>query len=290
VDLLQISRKFWRYRVVTLPVVALTLIGAFYVIVIKAPVYKVSSSYVLINPPPPPTADDITRDPALGRINPNNPYTRFSDQSVIVSLLSSSLSSDSARQALAKQGADPRYTVAPDLQLGYSSLVVELTGVGSSPQAAVKTAQLVGRALSAELNRMQASQGVDPHYLIRTQRVVAPDSPKQQVSSTLRPLVGVLAIGAILLLLAVSAAQALETLRTEWSRGDRAEKGETGARSEQANRRKSTRRTGTSNGHVRSEDDPQKEGDRGDPATRKTANNGSRSKQQRRRRRASSKA
>ena len=168
-DLLLIARKIWRYRLVTLPVIALTLLGVFYVIAVKAPEYKVSSSYILINPPPPPTADEIARDPALGRINPNNPYTRFSDQSVIVSLLSSSLSSDSARQELVKAGADPGYTVSPDLQLGYSSSVVEVTGVGSTAPGAVHTAELVGAALTRELDRVQASQGVDPHYMIKAQ-------------------------------------------------------------------------------------------------------------------------
>ncbi len=80
------------------------------------------------------------------------------------------------------------------------------------------TAELVGAALTRELDRMQASQGVDPHYMIKAQPVVAPDSPKQQISSRFRPLIGVLAIGAILLLLAVSAAEALETLRAEMSK------------------------------------------------------------------------
>ena len=55
-NLLLIARKIWRYRLVTLPVIALTLLGLFYVMAVKAPEYKVSSSYVLINPPPPPTA------------------------------------------------------------------------------------------------------------------------------------------------------------------------------------------------------------------------------------------
>jgi len=216
VDLLHISRKIWRYRLVTLPVIALTLLAAFYVVAIKAPVYKVSSSYVLINPPPPPTADEIARNPALGRINPNNPYTRFSDQSVIVSLLSTSLSNDSARQQLADAGADPRYTVAPDVELGYSSMVVEVTGVGSSPQGAVHTAELVGTALTRELDRVQTAQHVEPTYMIKAQQVVPPNSPKQQLSSKLRPLIAILAIGAILLLLAVSGAEALDTLRAEW--------------------------------------------------------------------------
>jgi len=194
--------------------IALTLLGLVYVAA-KAPEYKVTSSYVLINPPPAPTADDIARNPKLARINPNNPYTRFSDQSVIVSLLSNSLGSDMAREELVKAGADPRYTVSPDLQLGYSSLVVEITGVGSTPQGAVHTAELVGTALTRELDRIQSSQGVDPHYMIKAQQVVAPDSPKLQVSGKVRPLVGVLAIGAILLLLGVSAAEALESLRAE---------------------------------------------------------------------------
>jgi hypothetical protein len=227
VDLLRISQKLWRYRFVTLPVIALTLLGAFYVVAIKAPVYKVSSSWVLINPPPPPTADEIARNPALGRVNPNNPYTRFSDQSVIVSLLSSSLSNDAARQQLKDSGADPRYTVAPDVELGYSSLVLQITGVGSTPESAVNTAELVGGALTRQLNRVQTEQHVDPSYMIKAQQVVAPNSPKQQISSKLRPLIAVFAIGAILLLLTVSAAEALGTLRTEWRgrdlRGDSGE-------------------------------------------------------------------
>ena len=37
VDLLLIARKIWRYRVVTLPVIALTMLGALYVVAVKAP-------------------------------------------------------------------------------------------------------------------------------------------------------------------------------------------------------------------------------------------------------------
>ena len=51
---------------VTLPIIGLTLIAAFYVVAVKAPGYKVSSSYVLINPPPPPTADQIAQQTGAG--------------------------------------------------------------------------------------------------------------------------------------------------------------------------------------------------------------------------------
>jgi hypothetical protein len=274
VDLLLIVRKIWRYRLVTLPVIALTLVGAFYVIAVKAPEYKVSSSYVLINPPLPPTPDEIARNPALGRINSNNPYTRFSDQSVIVSLLSSSLSNDAARQQLLNQGADPRYTVSPDLQLGYSSLVVQIEGVGSTPEGAVRTAQLVGAALGRELDRIQASQGVDPRYRIRTQQIVAPDSPTQQVSGKLRPLVGVVAIGAILLLLAVSGAEALETLRAEWREHGLAGTG---------HKRNSIEGTPSNNGRHDAEETLREDTER-DGIADTAANGSATSKQQRRKR------
>ena len=275
-DLLNISRKIWRHRLATLPVIALTLLGTIYIVALKAPEYKVSSSYVLINPPPPPTADEIARDPKLAQINPNNPYTRFSDQSVIVSLLSSSLSNDSAREALSKAGADPRYTVAPDVALGYSSQVVQITGVGSTPEGAVQSARLVGTALTRELDRVQASQGVDPHYKIKAQQVVAPDSPKRQISSTLRPLVGVLAVGAILLLLAVSAADALEAVRAERGRPKKDARGDPIGGNV------------TSNGSVRHGDDLLDE-DGTVAAIAGAANNNSGHKPQRSRRKAGSK-
>ncbi len=219
-DLLEISRKIWRYRIVTLPVIALTLLGALYVVALKEDEYSASSSYVLINPPAPPTAEDIARNPALARISPENPYTRFTDQSVIVGLLSSSLNNESARRELSEAGADRSYKVAPSSDLGYSSLLIEITGTGSTPREAVRTAELVGAALTRELERLQASQGVAPSYRIETQRVVAPDHAQQQLSGTLRPLVGVLALGAILLFVVISVTEALATLRAERGNGD----------------------------------------------------------------------
>jgi hypothetical protein len=216
VDLLQILRKIWRYRIVTLPVLALTLLGAIYVVALKDSEYSANSSYVLINPPGPPTAEEIAADPKLGRISADNPYTRFADQSTVVDLLASSLSNESARRALAQQGADSRYKVAPSSQFGYApSLIVDITGVGSTPEIAMGTASLVGAALTAELDRLQASQGVDPRYRIEAQRVVAPDHAEQQLSGKLRTLVGVFVLGGILLFVAVSAAEGLTALRAE---------------------------------------------------------------------------
>ena len=85
---------------------------------------------------------------------------------------------------------------------------------------AVRTAELVGAALTAELSRLQASRGVDAEYRIETQRVVAPSHAEQRVSGKLRTLVGVFALGAILLFVVVSAAEAVTTVRAERRKQD----------------------------------------------------------------------
>jgi hypothetical protein len=215
VDLLMIARKIWRYRLVTLPVLVLTLCGAGYAVAVKEPVYETSSSYILINPPAPPTAEEIARDPTLGRVNADNPYTRFPDQSIIVSVLASTMGSEATRRALMEEGADPRYAVARSAEFGYSSPIVEISAAGSSPRAAIRSAELVSQAVSRELNRMQQAEGVDRPYRITTQQVDAPDSAVLRASGQLRTLVGVLALGAALLFVAISAADGLTTLRME---------------------------------------------------------------------------
>jgi hypothetical protein len=214
-DLLSIGRKLWRYKLVTLPVVLLTLCGAVYVVAVKEPVYEASSSYILINPPAPPTAEDIARDPALGRINADNPYTRFSDQSVRIEVLASSMAGKAAQGALLKAGADPRYKVTPTSAFGYSSPIVEITAQGGSPEVAIGSAKLVGKAVTSELDRMQRAEGVDTGYRIKAQQVDAPDGAQLRASGQLRMLVGVLALGAVLLFVVVSVADALTTLRME---------------------------------------------------------------------------
>jgi hypothetical protein len=214
-DLLAITRKFWRYKLLTVPVVILTLWGAVYVMAVKQPVYEATSSYVLLNPPAPPTAEDIVREPALARVKSDNPYTRFGDQSVILAVLTSTLSGDSAREALVKAGADNRYTVAPSTEFGYSSPIVQVSAAGADPATAMRTAKIVGDALTRELGRMQEAQGVDERYRIKALPVAKPDEAQLQASGKLRMLVGVLLLGALGLFIVVSVVDAVATLRRE---------------------------------------------------------------------------
>jgi len=213
-DLLSIARKLWRYRLVTLPVVLLTLCGVAYVLAVKEPVYEASSSYILINPPDPPTAEDIARNPTLGRINSDNPYARFSDQTVVVGVLSSAMDRKSVRRALLKAGADPRFEVEPASAF-WSSPIVQITARGRSPAVAVRSAKLVGNALIRDLDRRQRAEGVDSRYRIKARPVDAPEGAELRASGQLRALVGVLVLGAVLLFVVVSVADAVTTLRRE---------------------------------------------------------------------------
>lgn len=216
-SLLAIARKVWRYKLATLPVVGFVLVGMYYVVAVKQPVYEATGTSILINPPPPPTADEIARDPKLARVGTDNPYARYSDQSVVVQLLSSRLSSDTARRELAKRGADPTYAVEPSSEFGFTAPLVQITGTGATPAAAIRTARVVGRAVASELDGMQKARGVAPKYRIDTQQVVVPHDAKLKASGQLRSLVAVFALGGVLLFIVVSVADALTTVRMERS-------------------------------------------------------------------------
>jgi hypothetical protein len=134
------------------------------------------------------------------------------------------VNSDTARSELIKAGADPRYTVAAATRFGTTSPIVQITGTGATPQAAIGTAKVVGHAVVGELNRMQEEQKVDPGYRITTLQIEFPDGPHLQASGQLRMLVAVLVLGTIVLFIVVSITDAFESLRRERAeaRGERA--------------------------------------------------------------------
>ena len=211
-DLLLIARKLWRYKLATLPIIALTIAGAYYVLVVKEPLYEAQSSYLLVNPPSPPTAEQIAANPALGRIHSDNPYTRYPDQAVVIDVLTRTMNSESERRMLVKAGADRGYMVGSGAQFGSQSPIVQITGTGSTPAIALQTAKVVGHAVEGELDRMQDVEKVDPGYRITTLPVEVPEDAQLRASGKLRMLVAVLALGTIMLFVVVSVFDALATL------------------------------------------------------------------------------
>jgi hypothetical protein len=217
VTLLAIMRKLWRYKLVTLPIIGLALFGSVYVVAFKPPVYQSSVSYILFTPPPPPTESDILKNPAVVR-GADNPYTRFADLTVVAQLMATRLSSDETRASLAQRGAVPSYTAEPGGGFSYSTPTIQITGIGPTAQTAIKTADVVGSALTRELDKMQEAKGVAAKYRITTQPVVPAHGAKLMPSGTLRALFGVVAIASILLFFVVSILDAVAALR--WERAD----------------------------------------------------------------------
>jgi hypothetical protein len=125
------------------------------------------------------------------------------------------MANETARRSLLEAGADPRYKVEPASEFGFSSPIVKITAQGSTPASAVRSAKLVGNAVTRELQAMQRAEGVDSRYRITANKVDAPDGAQLRASSQLRSLVGVLALGSVVLFLVVSVGEALTTLRME---------------------------------------------------------------------------
>jgi hypothetical protein len=214
-SLLLIVRKLWKYRFFTLPIFALVIAGSVYVLAIKAPTYESDATYLLVNPPTPPTDGQIAANPALGRIDSDNPYLRFSNLTVVVQVLVTRLSSEEGRKALVNQGADPNYTVESSPEFGFSAPLIRITGTGTTPAAAVHTANLVGEAMTEELDRMQAIRGVDKLYRINAEVVVGAHDATLKASGQLRALIAVFALGTILMFIAVSVLEAVGALRMQ---------------------------------------------------------------------------
>lgn len=184
-DLLSIFKAVWRHKLLTVPIILLTLFGAFYTIGLATPTYQLDVDFALVAPPSQATSEAVAADPALAHISPNNPFNRFTDQSVVVDILASTVSADPIHAQLVAKGANPKYSATPSTKFGSPTPIADVKGVGSSPAAATKTANLVSQALTQQLYAMQQAQGVNPYYMFK---VIQLDHNKAvlQVSSKLR--------------------------------------------------------------------------------------------------------
>ncbi len=209
-DLISIFGKVWRHKVATIPVIVLMALGALYIVAVKAPVYQTTSSILLVNPPGPPSPAQIAADPALGRLNSNNTFVSFGDLDVVADAVVGVVSAESNQ--LVNMGADPRYELAVSADVG-SPPIIMITGIGSTAQEAILSANLVTKAAENSLYQMQAQQHIDPTYMVKSVELYPPQSAQKSSSSKIRTLVAVLGVGIILLFIVISFIEALERRR-----------------------------------------------------------------------------
>jgi hypothetical protein len=190
-----------------LPLAVLVLAGWYYVLAVKTPTYEAAATYILVDPPAPPISVQMTGS--------DNPYLRFSNDAVLVEVLATRLTSEQGRRRLASQGADPNYTAQSNTELGFSAPILQVTGTGTTPAAAIRTAYLVGRAMTAELARMQGIRRVEKRYRIRAAAVVAAHDATLKGAGRIRGLLAVFALGAILMFVLISFLDAVGALRSQ---------------------------------------------------------------------------
>jgi hypothetical protein len=212
-DLFAILQSLRRHWVLTGVVVLLTFLGAVALVTVMPRHYEARASFVLVNPQPGPTENQIAADPALEEVNRNNPYLRFSNQATVSQVLSARMSGDTVRESLLAAGADGGYTAAPSLDFGGSGYIIDVVGTGTSPEDSEKTLDLVSRRMQDELTAMQKVYNADDSALVTVLPVAEPTGARLLVSGTVRSLVGLGAVGVIVLFAAISVSEARRSVR-----------------------------------------------------------------------------
>jgi hypothetical protein len=215
-DLFAIMGTLWRHKWVSIPVLLLTLVGTAYVVMIRSPSYQAKANVLFIYPPATPTAFEIEQDPALAKVN--NPYANLGNETYLADVMSTLLSSSASQRSLEAEGVAQGYQVTVDTSGEASGQAVappalDITGVGSNPQAAIQSAKLVADAVSTDLRQLQQSQHVQSNSMVTAVEYVTPSSAVESSSGKIKMAVGVAVIGFIVLLVAVSLAQGREERR-----------------------------------------------------------------------------
>jgi len=220
-DLFAIAGAFWRHKLATIPVVFLTVLGMLYIVAVRPPTFEADANILLMNPPASPTAAQIYADPKLARVNTNNSLASIGNLVQVADVLIEVVSAPAAKQALVAAGANPNYQVTSD-NSAQTPPAIDVIGEAPTPKAAINSTQLVATAIIRDLHEIQVRQHISNSYMISAMEYVKPTSASTSISSKLRTLIVVIAIGFILLLITVSTSQSLEE-RKKGSRKGRAQ-------------------------------------------------------------------
>jgi hypothetical protein len=200
-DVLSLVRLVGRHWRVTVPAALLTVVVAFAAAQLSPPTYQATGSIVLLSPPEAPRSDAAASGPpaAVGQ----NPFARYGDLSVVADILVRVIGGDAKRAEYASQGVTEYEVVANRFQRGP---VIDVTGKGSSAEAAVGSAETVMDDVNATLTELQEAEQADPDYLITGAPLAPPSGAAAMYGSTVRTGIAALAVGGLgTLMLAVLA-------------------------------------------------------------------------------------
>lgn len=204
VDLFTIVAVVWRHRLVTALVVAATLVGSVAVVIAAPPVWSATTSYLLIEPPAPPSPEQLQENPRLKQLNADNPFARYGDPSVIIDVVSRIAATTSVQNDVEEAGGASDFEVLPSARFGAASPIIDVTVTGNSEELVLSSLTLVGDYVGRLLRQVQGDEAVSPRYFYTLRQINSPSEAKRELSSTLRLLVGVVALGGLTLVIALS--------------------------------------------------------------------------------------
>ncbi|WP_282944242.1 chain-length determining protein [Cellulomonas endometrii] len=194
-DPTDVLRVLWQQRRYVLPAVLVALAAVAYVYQLAPRTYESTATYALVNPAVP-TEEELEADPELAAVDNDNPYLRSADTNLVTDALIARLTAESTVAALEAAGVGTDYGVGPGV--GGNGFVVDITGVGSTPEESVATTTAIGAVLATELRALQQVNGADDRYLFTAIPLATPDGATEQFSSRLRAVIVVLLGGGVL--------------------------------------------------------------------------------------------
>lgn len=211
VSLVRLVARRWR---VTVPAMVLTLAGLGFVLQQASPVYEATGSIVLLSPPEPPDPAAVPGAPPAPAVG-QSPFARYGDLAVVADILARTIDGDARRDEFEAQGITDYEVVANRIERGP---VVEVTGAGATPEAAATSTEAVLAKVDAVLVEIQAAEGADPTYFVRSTSLEPPSTATAVYGSTVRAAVGALAVGGLITLALAVLAEALAH-RRPWPGG-----------------------------------------------------------------------
>lgn len=193
VSLTRLLKVLWFQRRVVLPAAIVSLCVMAVVFLLAGPTYRTSAAVVLLNPP---TLPEVTPENPTVPAEFQNPYARFGDLSVIVDIIVRVFESDPVVERLKASGLDGTFEIAANRDF-YRGPIIDVSAEAPSGQQAILNATLVLDEMKRQLVDLQEQQGTDQSYFIKPELVVAPDKATTVLSGTLRTLILIGGLGAM---------------------------------------------------------------------------------------------
>ena len=163
-DVLSVLRLLARHWRVTVPAALLTVLLIVAAFRFSSPTYEATGSIVLLSPRSLLTSMPVP-EPAPAPTVGQNPFARYGDLAVVADILARVLDSDSKRAEFESQGVTGYDVVVNRFQRGP---VVDVTGQGPNPEAAIRSTEIVLKEVNAVLSDLQEAEGADPNYFIHS--------------------------------------------------------------------------------------------------------------------------